>query len=125
MTRAYRPATIEVLRDARASGVLPADPDVVLAASESEEDEYAALMTAADASAERVAASGTPGRRVVVVVEVASPGAAEAEVEMRRVVAVHADDDERDWSPGASGVDAGDPDADLGWWATQELDRLV
>jgi hypothetical protein len=81
------------------------DDDVVVAASESEEDEYAALMTAADLSAGRI--GGLPDgqrRRVVVVFE--SDGA--------EVLAVHADT-----------ADDADPDDDLAWYARQEIGALL
>jgi hypothetical protein len=84
----------------------------VVAADDGEETEYAALMTAADASADLVA--GLPDgrrRRVVVVVETAT---ADGAVGWRDVVAVHVDD-----------RDDADPDDDLAWWATQEIGDLL
>jgi hypothetical protein len=98
--RRYQPTTLPAL----AAGLV-VDDDVVEAQSESEDDEYAALMTAADLSAQRVA--GLPDgqrRRVVAVVD--GPGG--------EMVAVHADT-----------ADDADPDDDLAWWATQELDQLL
>ena len=62
---------------------------MVVAADDGEESEYAALMTAADASAELLA--GLPDgerRRVVVVAETAT---ADGPVRWRDVVAVHVD----------------------------------
>ncbi|MBF4764206.1 hypothetical protein ISU07_13815 [Nocardioides islandensis] len=97
--RRYQPTTLPAL-----AAVVP-DDDVVLAESESEEDEYAALMTAADLSAGRVA--GLPDgqrRRVVAVFEA---GGSE-------LVAVHADT-----------ADDAEPDDDLAWYAAQELDSLT
>jgi hypothetical protein len=97
--RRYQPTTLPAL-----ASVVP-DDDVVLAESESEEDEYAALMTAADLSAGRVA--GLPDgqrRRVVAVFEA---GGSE-------LVAVHADT-----------ADDAEPDDDLAWYAAQELDSLT
>jgi hypothetical protein len=98
--RRYQPATLPEL----AAGVLPGE-DVVVATSDSEEDEYAALMTAADLSAERL--SGLPDgqrRRVVVVFDGAGTD----------MLAIHADT-----------ADDADPDDDLAWYATQELDALL
>ena len=111
MTRAYLPSTLgDLARDWERPG--PEVQDPVVAEEESEESEYAALMGAADLSAERVA--GAPDgarRRVVVVVE---SGAARAAPRGSDVVAVHADDH-----------DDADPDDELGWWATQEVPDLL
>jgi hypothetical protein len=98
--RRYQPTTLAAL----AAGLV-VDDDVVLAESDAEEDEYAALMTAADLSAERLA--GLPDgqrRRVVVVLEAGDP----------RTVAVHADT-----------ADDADADDDLAWYAAQEVDSLI
>ncbi|WP_139984295.1 DUF6912 family protein [Nocardioides litoris] len=124
MTRLYVPLTLDGLRDAWAAGELVPGDDVVVAESDDEEAEYDALMTAADASAERLAGAG---RRVVVVAEVSEAeaervlgpgaGAAGGGVPLRRVVAVHADPRERP-------ADA-DPDDDLAWYATQEVSDLL
>jgi hypothetical protein len=110
VTRLYVPLTLPLLREAWAAGRVEPGAEVVVADDDDEEAEYAALMTAADASAELLAG---PGRRVVVVAEVASASAAEHPVPLRRVVAVHADPDER---PAGA-----DPDDDLAWYATQEV----
>lgn len=111
MTRHYLPTTLPRLAAARdADGPEVLDP--VVAEDDAEETEYAALMTAADASAELLA--GLPDgqrRRVVVVAETTTAAAA---VTWRDVVAVHADDH-----------DDADPDDDLAWWATQEVDDLL
>ena len=111
MTRRYVPSSLPRLaEDWEADG--PRLVDAVLAEDDGEEAEYAALMGAADASAELLA--GLPDgrwRRVVVVVETAS---AEAPVTWRDVVAVHVDD-----------RDDADPDDELAWWATQEIDELL
>jgi hypothetical protein len=111
VTRRYVPASLPRLaEDWEADG--PRVADAVLAEDDGEESEYAALMGAADASAELVA--GLPDgqrRRVVVVVETAS---ADGPVTWRDVVAVHADD-----------RDDADPDDDLAWWATQEVGDLL
>ena len=111
MTRSYLPTTLPRLaEDWAADGPRVADP--VVAADDSEETEYAALMTAADASAELVSGlADGQRRRVVVVVETAS---ADAPVTWRDVVAVHLDD-----------RDDADPDDDLAWWATQEIGDLL
>ncbi len=98
--RRYQPTTLPDL----ASSVVP-DDDAVPAASESEDDEYAALMTAADLSAARVA--GLPDgqrRRVVAVFEAGGT----------ELLAVHADT-----------RDDADPDDELAWYATQEVDSLL
>lgn len=111
MTRRYLPTTLPRLAE-QWDGEGPELLDPVLAEDDAEETEYAALMTAADASAELLA--GLPDgrrRRVVVVVETAS---ADAPVTWRDVVAVHVDD-----------RDDADPDDDLAWWATQEIGDLL
>jgi hypothetical protein len=108
--RRYLPTTLPGLARAWAADGPPVDGAVV-AADESEESEYDAMMTAADASARLVV--GLPDgsrRRVVVVVGEGAP----AEPLWRHVVAVHVDD-----------VDDADPDDELGWWATQEVAALV
>ena len=111
MTRRYLPSTLPRLA-AEWDAAGPDASDPVVAADDGEESEYAALMTAADASAELLA--GLPDgqrRRVVVVVESAS---AEGPTSWREVVAVHVDD-----------RDDADPDDDLAWWATQEIGDLL
>jgi hypothetical protein len=95
----------------RAEGSLPPDVERYVADGDGEEQEYAALMAAAADSAGLL---DGPGRRVVVVADVADPDGA---VPLREVVAVHADPDER---PAGA-----DPDDDLGWYATQEIDLLL
>ena len=107
MTRLYLPSSLEVLARLHAGEEL-ATTTAVEADDDSEDSEYAALVTAAEASAELV---GTGGRRVVVVAEVGRPG---DPVTVREVVAVHVD------------TEAGaDPDDDLAWFATQEIGQLV
>jgi hypothetical protein len=111
MTRRYLPTTLPRLAE-EWEGEGPRVIDPVVAADDGEETEYAALMTAADASAQLVA--GLPDgrrRRVVVVAETAT---AEGAVRWRDVVAVHVDD-----------RDDADPDDDLAWWATQEVGDLL
>ncbi|HEV2798490.1 MAG TPA: hypothetical protein VGV65_12805 [Nocardioides sp.] len=111
MTRRYLPSTLPRLA-AEWDGPGPGVADAVVAADDGEETEYAALMSAADASSDLLA--GLPDgqrRRVVVVVETAT---ADAPVAWRDVVAVHVDD-----------RDDADPDDDLAWWATQEIGDLI
>ena len=111
MTRHYLPSTLPRLAkqwDADGPEVL----DPVVADDDGEETEYAALMTAADASADLLA--GLPDgrrRRVVVVVEAPTD---DAPVTWRDVVAVHVDSH-----------DDADPDDDLAWWASQEIGDLL
>ena len=95
----------------RDDGSLSASAERYVADGDSEEQEYAALMAAAAESAELLRGAG---RRVVVVADVADPDGA---VPLRDVVAVHAD-------PADRAADA-DPDEDLGWYATQEIDALL
>jgi hypothetical protein len=113
--RLYVPATLDLLGRWHAAGEVPAaDPGLAggfEAPDESEEGEYAALMSAADASADLLAGGG---RRVVLVVEVRSPG---RPVRARDWQAVHADLADR---PAGA-----DPDEDLGWFATQEIPDLL
>ena len=81
------------------------DADAVVSDSDSEDDEYAALMTAADLSAARLAGLADGLRRRVVVV---------LEEDDTRILAVHADP-----------VDDAAADDDLAWYASQELDSLL
>ena len=106
MTRVYLPATAEELLAWGGERLVPAEAERVLAESEDEQDEYAALMTAADLA--------DPGRRIVVVAEV--PGDGEGEIDWADVAAIHADPEPR--------VADADPDEDLAWFATQEWDQL-
>lgn len=112
-TRIYLPSSLSLLRAWHAAGEVPADVDRLVADGDDEDSEYAALMGAADAS---TALLHGPGRRVVVVGEVAR-GDGSGAVPMRDVVAVHADVADR---PAGA-----DPDEDLGWWATQEIPDLL
>ena len=109
--RCYVPATLARLRGYVEQGALPADVDRFVPESDEEEDEYAALMSAADAAAELL---GGAGRRVVVVAEVDDP---DQPIPMSQVVAVHSDVADR---PAGA-----DPDEDLAWFATQEIDALL
>lgn len=114
MTRLYLPATLRLLAVLHDDGSLPVGDDVVVVEHESEDEEYDALMTAAEAAAV-LAAELDPGerRRVVVVAEVTQAGVP-ARISRAEVVAVHADPDE-----------GADPDDDLAWYATQEIPTLL
>jgi hypothetical protein len=111
MSRVYVPATLELLRRWHQAGLVPADAfeEAFEAPDETEEGEYAALMSAADASAALLEGAG---RRVVLVVD-----SDVAPADWADVAAVHAD--VRDRPAGA------DPDEDLGWFATQEVPDLL
>ena len=105
-TRVYVPTTLADLADHVAAGEVPAAVERFVAPDETEEGEYAALTEAALASGEL-----GPGRRVVLVAEVADPDAA---VPLAQLVAVHVD------------IDADpDPEEDLAWFATQEIPHLL
>ncbi len=106
--RVYVPTTLPGLAGFVAAGSVPGSAPRIEPVDDSEESEYAALMTAADESAALL--TGT-GRRVVVVAEVADPAGA---IAMERVVAVHVDT-----------VDDADEDDDLAWFATQEIPDLL
>jgi hypothetical protein len=95
----------------RDDGSLPAAAERYVADGDSEEQEYAALMAAAAEAAELL---DGPGRRVVVVADVAD---ADGAVPLRDVVAVHADPADR---PAGA-----DPEEDLGWYGTQEIDAVL
>jgi hypothetical protein len=113
LTRRYQPTTLPGLARAYAAGGFTPDDDVVEATSDSEDDEYAALMTAADLSAERLVGLADGLRRRVVVV--LDAGGNKSRPDSRPdILAVHADP-----------VDDADPDDDLAWYATQELDSLL
>jgi hypothetical protein len=111
MKRVYVPATLDDLRRYVDAGSVPAEVERFVATDEDEASEYDALLAAADASAALLAG---PGRRVVVVGEVADPDAA---LSWSRVQAVHADPVEVD--PTAPGL------PDPGWYATQEIADLI
>jgi hypothetical protein len=111
MTRVYLPTTLTGLRRLREDGTLPAAVERYVADGDSEEQEYAALMAAA---ADAGALLAGPGRRVVVVADVADP---DGDVPIRDVVAVHADPADR---PAGA-----DPDEDLAWYGVQELALLL
>jgi hypothetical protein len=113
-TRIYLPLTIALLAELHTSGETTVTDDAVVAEDDSEDGEYAALMTAADASTELLAG---PGRRVVVVAELEKAPEAGWTIPLRRIVAVHADPEDRP-------VDA-DPDEDLAWYGVQEIPHLL
>jgi hypothetical protein len=106
--RAYLPSTLDRLARFHSDGVVPVDVDPITAEDESEEAEYAALMTAADASADLL---DGPGRRVVLVAEVPTGATS---VPVRLVASVHVDT-----------RDDADPDDDLAWYGTQEIPDLI
>jgi hypothetical protein len=108
--RIYVPSTTAGLAALARDGSLPGSAERYVADGESEEAEYAALMAAA---ADSAALLDGAGRRVVVVADVGDPDGA---VPLRDVVAVHADPEDRP-------ADA-DPDDDLAWYGTQEIDVL-
>ncbi|HEY0889687.1 MAG TPA: hypothetical protein VGE38_08765 [Nocardioides sp.] len=114
--RLYVPATLDLLAQWRAGGAVPpGDPGAAggfVAPDESEDGEYAALMAAADAAVGLL--PGGAGRRVVLVVETATPDGPVPAVDW---AAVHADAADR---PAGA-----DPDEDLGWFAIQEIPDLV
>ena len=106
--RVYLPLTLERLAQVDAAGSVPADVEKFVAEDESEEAEYAALMTAAEASADLL---GGRGRRVVLAADVVEAAGA---VPKATWAAVHVDVE-----------DDPDPDDDLGWYATQEISELL
>lgn len=108
--RIYLPTTMAGLAELRSAG-LGAGVERFVAADESEEAEYDALVAAAEDAA---ALLESPGRRVVVVGEVDD---ADGPVRLDQVVAVHVDD--ADVDPGARDL------PELGWFATQEIDDLL
>ena len=112
--RVYLPTTLARLAEEHAAGSVQVGDDVVVAEDDSEEAEYAALMTAADAS---TACLSGPGRRVVVVADLARAPDGGDRVPFIDVVAVHADLEDR---PAGA-----DPDEDLAWFATQEVPDLL
>jgi hypothetical protein len=105
------PTTLGVLAQYWAAGRV-SDVERLTAAGDGEEDEYEALLAAADASGELL---DGPGRRVVIVAE--SPDATEVPVPLADVVAVYVDTEDVD--------PAQDDLPDLGWFATQEIADLL
>ena len=106
--RVYVPLTFARLAEFNTLGSVPADVDKFVAEDESEEAEYAALMTAADASAELSA--GTE-RRVVLAADVVELAGG---VPKQTWAAVLVDTD-----------DHADADDALAWYATQEISELL
>jgi hypothetical protein len=106
--RVYLPLTLATLAEFFEAGEVPASVDKVVAEDDSEEAEYAALMTAADASAELLEGSG---RRVVLAADVVEVAGA---VPTKRWAAVLVDTE-----------DDADPDDDLAWYATQEISDVL
>jgi hypothetical protein len=108
MTRVYVPTTLTTLAKFVDDGYISESAERFVPPGEDDESEYAALLAAAEMSE---ALLDGPGRRVVVVAEVTY---VDGPVAMEQVVAVHADTD-----------DEHDPDDDLGWFATQEIQYLI
>ena len=108
MSRIYLPTTLVALAEHVDHGYVSESVERFVAPGDDEESEYAALMAAAEAAE---ALLDGPGRRVVVVAEVTYE---DGPVAMEQVVAVHADTD-----------DDHDPDDDLAWFATQEIQYLL
>lgn len=106
--RVYVPSTMEMLRAAAESGAVDVE-DPVVADSESEEDEYAAMVTAADLSLKLL---DGPGRRVVLVAETATEGS----FDLADLVSIHADTEP---------VEPDDDLPELAWFAVQELAALL
>ena len=107
--RVYVPSTLDLLRVAVEVGTVDVT-DPVVAESDSEEDEYAAMATAADLSADLL---DGPGRRVVLVAEAEAAGP----FDLADLVAIHADTEPVDPARGDL--------PELGWFAVQELHDLV
>lgn len=112
MIRRYLPSTLPRLMEEWGGDGPEVLGDPVVAEDDGEETEYAALMTAADGSAELLSELPDGHRRRVVVV--AETVAEDGPVTWRDVVAVHVDD-----------RDDARPDDDLAWWATQEIGDLL
>jgi hypothetical protein len=116
--RLYLPATIEVLQALHEDEALGVGDDVVVAEGDSEDEEYDALMTAAESAGLLAAELGHGRRRRVVVVAESRGPHLPTRITLADVVAVHADpDDVPD--------EGADPDDDLGWYATQEIPDLL
>ena len=104
--RLYIPATVDQLAAYRDDGAIPEAADRIVATDDSEEAEYLALMTAADASAEMGAE-----RRVVIV---ADRPIEHGSIPWSELVAVHAD-----------GTPFTDPDDEPGWYGVQEVAAIL
>lgn len=117
--RVYVPTTTTALAEEVAAGEFVLAPGVepVVAESDAEDDEYAALLTAADASTALALEKQVPGlRRVVLVFETDTEPAPGAVLPARLLVAAHVDTEDR--SPDS------DPDDDLAWFIPSELAHL-
>jgi hypothetical protein len=108
VSRIYLPTTLVALAQHVDHGYVPETTERFVAPGDDEESEYAALVAAAEAAE---ALLDGPGRRVVVVADVTD---VDGPVAMEQVVAVHLDTD-----------DEHDPDDDLAWFATQEIQYLI
>ena len=108
VTRIYVPTTLAGLAGYVDHGYVPESAERYAAPGDDEESEYAALEAAAEAAESLLTG---PGRRVVLVAEVTF---VDGPVAMEQVVAVHADTD-----------DEHDPDDELAWFATQEIQYLI
>src|SRR5207342_2089536 len=89
--RLYLPATLETLTELHSDGVIGIGDDVVVAEGDSEDQEYDALMTAAESAAALVAELEPGERRRVVVVAELDVVHLPARITLADVVAVHAD----------------------------------
>lgn len=118
--RVYVPTTTAALAEEVATGefVVAAGVEPVVAESDAEDDEYAALLTAADASTALAVAAAVPGlRRVVLVFETKPVPEAGDRLPARLLVAAHLDTEDR--------TADSDPDDDLAWFIPSELAHLV
>lgn len=109
--RVYVPTTLPGLAAYVRADSVPSTAERFVADDDSEEAEYEALAEAAEAACGLL---DEPGRRVVIVADVADEDAAFA---IRVIEAVHADTDDID--PGSDDL------PELGWFATQEIDDLI
>jgi hypothetical protein len=108
VSRIYLPTTLVALAEHVDHGYVPESVERFVAPGDDEESEYAALLAASEAAE---ALLDGPGRRVVVVADVTD---VDGPVAMELVEAVHVDTD-----------DEHDPDDDLAWFATQEIQYLI
>ena len=104
--RLYIPATLDQLAAYRDAAAVPEEAERFVAADESEEAEYLALMTAADASADM------GGERRVVLV--ADRPIEYGEIFWSELVALHAD-----------AKPFTDPDDEPGWYGVQEVSAIL
>ncbi|MCZ4498741.1 MAG: hypothetical protein JWQ74_1294 [Marmoricola sp.] len=111
MTRIYVPTTLAGLAAYVRAGSVPSTAERFVAVDDTEEAEYETLGEAAEAAAGML---DEPGRRVVIVADVADE---DAGFPVDLIEAVHADTDDID--PGE------EPLPELGWFATQEIDELL